>query len=404
MRRRRVPRAAVAVGGDRRPGGTRLRGPGPEASGVARAQGTGLLQGVVDPGVTRIGAVGAEDGTRLFHAGVRIRDRWCGEGRGRPRDAAPPQVLQPAGEVRPSGVDDVEAAHHVIDRLAVGPCAHRMLPQAPHQLVEPVPGRLRAAGGEGAAGGGRGAAQGEELVQDRGRAEVRAHAQEYRAPGGGVRGVVRPGLWVDGAVDGQGADLAGEEVGVGGAEERAVRGPEVGELRVAHRAAEPVEVVSDVGGRHMAQQLGVTLPAAAGQLLERADPGLPLLCADRETGRFARLPGLGIPRSREAVHGGAVADPAGVPADDVEPLPHLAREERVILRHLDRSRPAGSAGVEEQGADAPPGTGRLPFDDGQFDGATAGVAVVQRHLRGRAVERPVPDAGFPLQPRGGRRR
>lgn len=106
-------------------------------------------------------------------------------------------------------------------------------------------------------------------------------------------------------------------------------------------------------------------------------------------------------RTREAVHRGAAADAAGVPADDVEPLPHLAREGLVVLRHLDRSGAAGSAGVEEQGADALSGAGGLPFDDGEFDGAATWGVVVERDLRGRAVERTALDAGFPVQLRGG---
>lgn len=148
VRRRLVPRAAVAVGGDRRPGGTRLPRPGPEASGVARAAGGGLRQGVIGPGVARIGAFAAEHRGGLFLAGVRIRvrDRRCGWRRGRVRGAALPEGLEPGGEVAPSGVDVVEAVHHVTDRTAIGPRAHRMLPEPPHQPVELVPGRLRAAG------------------------------------------------------------------------------------------------------------------------------------------------------------------------------------------------------------------------------------------------------------------
>lgn len=215
--------------------------------------------------------------------------------------------------------------------------------------------------------------------------------------------MIRPGLRVDVAVEDHRADLPGEEVGVGGSEERAVRDAEVGQLRLAHRPAELVEVAGGVGGRHMAQQLGVPPLTASAQIRERGDPGRPLLFAHRETDRLARIPCDGFLGAREAVHRGAVADSAWIPADDVEPFPYLAWEGLVVLGHLHRSGASRAAGAEEQSARATSGAGRLSSDDGQLDGATTGVEIVQRYLGDRAVELRSLDAGFPVQPRGGYR-
>ena len=274
---------------------------------------------------------------------------------------------------RPPRVDVVEAAHHVADRPAVGPRAHA---DAPGGACISWSNLSRVAFGLPAEKAQRAVVVAphrvEELVQGRGRAAVRAHAQERAGSRGSlVRGVVRPGLRVDVAVEDHGADLVGEEIGVGGAQERAVGDPEVVELRVAHRLAELVEVAGGVGGRHMAQELGVTLLAAPAEIAVRGDPGRPLPVAHREPAGLPHLQARGFLGAVEAVHRGAVTDPARVPADDVEPLPHLAREGLVVLRHLHRPGPAGSAGVEEQGADAPSGAGRLPPDDCQLDGAAA---------------------------------
>src|SRR5690606_31181617 len=224
------------------------------------------------------------------------------------------------------------------------------------------------AGREGAVGGGRGPAPGQELVQDACRADVRAQAREAGAPGSVGGAVVRPGRGVPVAVEDHRADLAGEQVGVGGAQVRAVGVAPVGELLVADRAPEQVQVPGGVGGRYVAQEFGVAFLAVAGQLFVGGGPGRALLRPDREAGRLGLLPGGCLLGAAEAVHGGAVADPAGVPADDVETLPDLVGERLVVLRHLHGAGPAGSAGVEEEGAGAPAGVGRLAFDDGEFDG------------------------------------
>lgn len=278
-----------------------------------------------------------------------------------------------------------------------------MLAQALHQLVELVAGGFRAAGREGAPGGGGRPAEVEELVQGRRRGAVRAHPQEGRGPGFARRGVVRPRQRVDVAVEDHGPDLVGEQVGVGGAQDGPVGDAEVIELRLAHRPAEQVEVLGGVGGRHVAQEVGVALLAAAAQVLVRVDPGRALLGAHREAGRFVRAPGLGLLGGVEAVHGGAVADAPGVPADDVEPFAQVLGEGVVVLRHLYGPGAAGTSGVDEQRAHALRGVAGLAADDGQVDGATGGSRVVQRHLGRGAVVRAAGFAGAPVQPGDGLR-
>ena len=397
-----VPRAGVGVACCRWPCGTRLGGPCHDASDVAGPDVAELLLGVVRPRVARVGTLGASDRVELF--GSRI-GHGARRGRGFLRGAMLPQILQLGGQGAPLRVHGVEVVEHGADGLAVGPGALRVLLEAPEELVEFGVGRVRGPGGEGAAVGGGAPAQRQELIQGRGRAQVDVIAEEHAQAGFPLRAGVHSALGVVVAVQDHGAHLVGEEIGVGRAQECPVGDPEIAELLVAHGLPELVEITGCVGGGDQPLQVRITLLAAQAELGIRPDPGPSLPFADREREGKLRLPGQGFLRAVETAHGGALTHPSRIPADDVEALPYFLGEQVVVFprQRLWRAA-AGAAGVEEERADALSGFGRLSLDDRKLDRAPLGIAVVQRHLRGRAVEALLTGSGtgLPVKHRHGR--
>ncbi len=187
---------------------------------------------------------------------------------------------------------------------------------------------------------------------------------------------------VERPVEHETAHLLGVQVGVGGPEERAVRVAEVVELVVAEHGAQQVEVARGA--------LGVDLREQVAGLFEAC-------LAEGRVGRAAVLDPLvasavvGVDAVEELVHcGGVVAgdgrrlvDAARVEPDDVEALlERLADREVDGVEHEVVARTAGPAGVDEQRADLVAG-GRVARER-QFDLAGAGVAPVERRLRGGA--------------------
>src|SRR6478672_5296293 len=103
----------------------------------------------------------------------------------------------------------------------------------------------------------------------------------------------------------------------------------------------------------MRQQIAVALLADCGEFVEALEPGGLLGKTDRkhigrDAGEEIRLVrGIG-----KALYGGAGADAARVPADDIETVPHGLRKQHEPLWQILCALPARAAGIEEQGADA----------------------------------------------------
>jgi hypothetical protein len=206
------------------------------------------------------------------------------------------------------------------------------------------------------------------------------------------------------AVQDHGPHPAGEQVGVGQADEGPGRLAEEGELAVAHQPTQVVQVPDGVGGGDVGQQLAVALAAALGEL-DGLGQVAPLL---RASGGH----GLVLPEGRplggvgKAADRGAAPGTAGVPADDVEAAPGLGVQGIAAIG--DRGHPgvAGSTRVDEQRPDPLVGAaGQMP-DHRERDRRPAGVAPVQRDrhagaLQPRATRRPV-DRRHPGLGRSGR--
>ena len=123
-----------------------------------------------------------------------------------------------------------------------------------------------------------------------------------------------------------------------------------------------------------------------------------------------------LPLVAEAAERGAPGDPSRVEPDEVEPRTHLVRvEERACAEHVVDSRSARPTRIEEQRADSMNRIRRLESNDRQRDRGAVRAVVVERHLDGPALERPLasrstcsnrslPSRRSPCRPRRLRRR
>ena len=278
------------------------------------------------------------------------------------------------------------------------------MPAKPAQQRGPLgAGRGRGSGGERARRGCRLAAQVEKGPHTRRGRLVRALGEKGRRA---VR--VGPGDRVEVPVQDYVPGRGGEQVGVGGAEPGAVGHAQVVQHRGADRLAQQVHVTGHIGGGVMVQQAAVALSAPRVEPGPGPYPGRVLPGADGEHGRAAEghVPEeLALRRhGREAAHRGAVAEPAGVERDDVEPS-RQRRRELPEAGHQDLDLLGRAAGVEEQRPRAASRIGRQVPDHGDADRRAARVAVAQWHPGGGALEPAV--AGAPVQHRNrwrGRRR
>ena len=214
--------------------------------------------------------------------------------------------------------------------------------------------------------------------------------------GEGVEGLLEARGLGDGAVDGrlarvecavedQRADVLREVLGVGRPEPGAVGEAEVGQLLVAERRPQDVEVTggvagADVGEDVRADAVGAALRVLPVLLLGLGDPG--------RGGVDVEVAALDLPLAvGEAVdRGRAGADTARVEADDVEPLRQRAvgsfagAEQR---RHGAHARRTRATRVDHERPDLV--AGRLEAQHAELGGAALGVRVVERDLQPRAV-------------------
>ena len=256
--------------------------------------------------------------------------------------------------------------------VMVAGCPRSRSPRAANRPLE-SPAR-------GAVGTGR-IAQPEELVEGALRPVGAAEAGADRrglgilvVPGG-------PGDRVENAVDDEGADPRGEQVGVVLAEDRAVGEAEVVDLLVAERAAQQVHVAGRVGTGHVVEDGAAVTGACGGQRVvgRPKDPLLGRGVRERERRQDRDRLVEGV----EAAQRRAEVDPAGVEPDDVEPGPQLQGQH---LGHGADELHAGAARaarIEHQRADALTGVSSRQPDHRDADLLALRVAVVQgdRHRR-----------------------
>ncbi len=187
------------------------------------------------------------------------------------------------------------------------------------------------------------------------------------------------------AVEHQGARRSGEHRGVGRADRRAVGEAEVGQLLVADRLTDQVQVGGDIRGAHVREQIRRAFPAPLEQLL---------LLLDR-VGDLVGVVGREVPA--EAVRLVVVVDAghrrAGTHATGIErhQIEAIGDRRRHHLGHageeLDAGR-SGAAGVDHQRTDPLlGGTRRRGSGELELDGRTIGVVVVQGDLETSTAKR-----------------
>ena len=277
-----------------------------------------------------------------------------------------PQLHQPVGQVPPEarrvqrhdGADDGVAVGQPARILGLGRLVHQRIDHtAVHRNGFRRIGAQRAVEGLGAVGG----EVVERLLERRRLVEV---------------GLDRVGVGVDGAVENHRAHVLRELLGVGRADPGAVGVAEVGQLVVADRGPDRVEILGDVRGADVGQEVGAHLVDAA------LDERLRLVLDVRDTrGRVVHLGvgpqavvvGVGVaPQCR-----GRRAHPARVEPDEVEPLTDRRRQR---LDHADRRFDAGlarAARVDDQRTDLL--AGRRKADHRQVGHIAVGLVVVDRH-------------------------
>ena len=172
-----------------------------------------------------------------------------------------------------------------------------------------------------------------------------------------------------------------EELRVGRADERAIREPEVGQLRLAQGRPDPVKVTRDRVGREVGEVLGVALLAGPRVRLR----------VGHERGQLPRVVRGRVERGApvkvvDAADRAARVDAARVEADQVEPLAELARERLGSLPDELDARAAGAAGIHDQRPNPPGRVGRREPDQLDGERAVARVEVVARHRDRGALE------------------
>ncbi len=249
-------------------------------------------------------------------------------------------------------------------------------------------------------------------VVDLGRVGAQRAVRAGRAVGGVVveRGLERGGLvdvgfdrigvGVDGAVEDHRADLVRVVLGVLGADAGAVRVTQVGQLVVAERGPDGIQILGDVGGSDVLQEVLAHLVDAA--LHERLRLGFDVCDTGRRVvdlwvGALPVIVGIGVAPHR----GLGGPDAAGVEADEVEALPH--RVGNVVEQRHCRAdaRLPRTAGVDHQGTDLV--AGRLDPQQRQLRDVAVGLAVVDGHRQHRALG-PLGNARLRVRGRGLARR
>ena len=195
----------------------------------------------------------------------------------------------------------------------------------------------------------------------------------------------RPGHGVGRAVEHGGPHLAGVQLGVGHADQAAVRVAGERQLIVADGSAEQVEVAGHVGRADVVEQLAVAAGAGPAESAG-CGGGLPYLIGrDRERWQLTEEHLLRL-RVGEASHRRALADAAGVEADDVEAGLDGGGDDvvDVTVHELDH-RVARAAVVDEERADAVGLVGGRQPGQRQRDVVAPGAVVVERDGGGRAL-------------------
>ena len=166
-----------------------------------------------------------------------------------------------------------------------------------------------------------------------------------------IGGVGRRGQGrVDGGVQHHGPDVGGEERGVGGPEQCAVRVAHEREPGIAQCGPDPVEVTGGVDRAHVGQDAAAVLLALGGEALVVVEQGL---LGGRGGGHrvdelAARARGRRAGARRVALHRTAPLHPAGVERDDVESIEHLGGEHRQFVGQIVDTRASGASGVDDQ--------------------------------------------------------
>lgn len=173
---------------------------------------------------------------------------------------------------------------------------------------------------------------------------------------------------------------AGEQRGVGRADHRSVRDPDVCELLVTNGGSEQVEVASDVGGAQVGQQIGVALHAG---LAVGAGVGFQHRWIDGvrsgEVQRSWGVVGPAIDRGLAGPH------PARVEADPVEASDGVEGDGGRRADEL-HPRPPRPARVEEQAADSVGLVDSGPADERELDRAPARAPMIEGDLSRSALE------------------
>ena len=143
-----------------------------------------------------------------------------------------------------------------------------------------------------------------------------------------------------------------EQVGVGVADVRAVGEPEIGELAVADRPPEQVQVAGHVGGVHVGGDSLTVVEALGAEAVEPVEEWpvlVPPVGEDRQVSEEREEIVLAV----EAMQGVGGRDAAGIEADDVEATVQLAFEELAEALEDERNpRPTRPAGVDQDAADS----------------------------------------------------
>ncbi len=178
---------------------------------------------------------------------------------------------------------------------------------------------------------------------------------------------------IDRAVEDEPADVPGEEVGVGRADERAVRRPEVVELRLTERSTQDVHVAGDLLGGHVAREIAAVVEAALAEAVEQ-----PVHLVALGTRVRVGIEGEQVVELRrvDALQGVTLANASGVEPDDVVRVGQRGAELEGPGRGVAHPGATGTAGVHDQGPDAM--ALRRHLEDRELDRRSVGGRVVER--------------------------
>ncbi len=204
-------------------------------------------------------------------------------------------------------------------------------------------------------------------------------AAQPRADRNGVArvAVAGPCTRVKDAVNDQRTHSAGEQVGIGLTELRAVRESEVVQLVVTERPPEIIHVPGDVGCCHVPENRSGMAATGVGETLIGGRLDVLLFCRDREGERrqiSEHLSKGGITPQRCAAH-----DSARIEPNDVEPRSQIQGQERGKPAYQIHSRSTWSTRIHKQGTNPLLRQRRRQTNSRQRDPVTARRVVVQWH-------------------------